>query len=290
LSDIVLSVVIPHFNRWENLKKILSDYRGTSYNAKIELIILDDCSTEAPYAGFDNDITIPNVQMYLSADNLGPQAHRNRGLEIARGRYVMFLDSDDRFDFQRFFMLIDSLGVHENDALVFNSGRCAHAHYSIAELFSLNKVGPISGVVFPRESISKLRFDESLVAGTDWDFYMSVADAGLGFRFTGISLLRYEIGGVSITNNRNKSILGRLQLISKYNPNTHMLISFVTAFALFTIRRKRLFWFMEFIYRLPATKKLQCLLGIYFVPLAILRIVLYKSNKSSNRKVGAADI
>ena len=64
-------------------------------NVPLELLVIDDCSPEpledalAPYA------EDPRVCILKNERNLGAAQTRNRGVSLARGEYVAFLDSDD---------------------------------------------------------------------------------------------------------------------------------------------------------------------------------------------------
>ena len=85
------SVVIPTFNRGDVLADALDSVLAQSA-APLEIIVVDDGST---------DHTPSIVQRYsgrivcIRQSNAGPAAARNRGIEVARGQYVAFLDSDD---------------------------------------------------------------------------------------------------------------------------------------------------------------------------------------------------
>jgi glycosyltransferase involved in cell wall biosynthesis len=59
-----------------------------------ELIIIDDCSTDNSFNIFDK-ITDPRISIYKNEINQGVAFSRNRGLELAQGDYVCFLDADD---------------------------------------------------------------------------------------------------------------------------------------------------------------------------------------------------
>lgn len=80
---------------WIFLKTCLDSLvRGTLKD--IEIIAIDDCST-------DNSLLIleeyakkhPNIKVYHNKNNLGQGASRNKGLDVAKGEYIGFVDSDD---------------------------------------------------------------------------------------------------------------------------------------------------------------------------------------------------
>jgi Glycosyltransferases involved in cell wall biogenesis len=62
----------------------------------IEIICINDCSLDdsrevvLDYAGKDSRITL-----YDNEKNIGLASTRNRGIDIAKGEYIYFLDSDD---------------------------------------------------------------------------------------------------------------------------------------------------------------------------------------------------
>jgi len=89
--DVAVSVIIPCYNaeRWigRAIQSAL-DQKGVS----TEVIVIDDGSTDnssAIIGRFYNSVT------YELQSNQGACAARNRGLSLARGEYVIFLDADD---------------------------------------------------------------------------------------------------------------------------------------------------------------------------------------------------
>ncbi len=90
----LVSVVIPSYNRLHCLPRAIASVVAQSHPA-IELIIVDDGSTDGTRewaASFSSPV--PFVFHPLER-NMGAAAARNRGIELARGSYVAFLDSDD---------------------------------------------------------------------------------------------------------------------------------------------------------------------------------------------------
>lgn len=91
-SPELVSIVIPVFNGERYLGEAIRAALDQDHPA-VEVIVVDDGSTDATpavVAGF------PEVRSLRQA-NAGPSAARNAGMEVARGAYLTFCDSDDRF-------------------------------------------------------------------------------------------------------------------------------------------------------------------------------------------------
>lgn len=64
------------------------------FSGKFEVIIVDDGSKDDSGAIADSYGLMPNVLVIHQA-NGGLSAARNAGLRVSRGKYIMFVDSDD---------------------------------------------------------------------------------------------------------------------------------------------------------------------------------------------------
>lgn len=93
-----ISVIIPVYNVEQYLERCLDSVCGQTLE-DIEIICINDCSTDNSleilnkYAKEDNRIKIINFKEKQNA-----AIARNRGLEIAEGEYLGFVDSDDYID------------------------------------------------------------------------------------------------------------------------------------------------------------------------------------------------
>ena len=93
-STPLVSVIVPVFNSEKHLTRCLDSLREQSLE-DIEIVLVDDGSTDASpalcdsYAEQDARFTVTHQA------NAGVSAARNKGLSLARGEYVMFVDSDD---------------------------------------------------------------------------------------------------------------------------------------------------------------------------------------------------
>lgn len=92
------SVIVIIKNTKKYLKKCLDSIINQSFK-NFEIIIVDDCSNESSQDIINQYITpqIPIHYIYLNK-SCGPGGARNYGLEIAKGDYILFIDSDDWID------------------------------------------------------------------------------------------------------------------------------------------------------------------------------------------------
>jgi len=87
----VVSVIIPSYNLGRFLLAAVESVLRQTYR-DFELIVIDDGSTDnTPELAR----TFPAEVRYIRQENRGLSAVRNRGIELARGRYIIFLDADD---------------------------------------------------------------------------------------------------------------------------------------------------------------------------------------------------
>lgn len=85
------SIIIPAYNAEAYLKRCLDSILSQNYS-DYEVIVIDDGSTD----GTSNILgQYPQVKV-ISQTNHGMATARNRGLEVAQGDYILFVDSDDR--------------------------------------------------------------------------------------------------------------------------------------------------------------------------------------------------
>ena len=92
-SDLV-SVIVPAYNHQAFVAEAIESV--LAQQVEFELIVIDDGSTDRTPEIVDQYRADPRVQV-IHQRNAGSHAAINRGLSLARGRYVAILNSDDRF-------------------------------------------------------------------------------------------------------------------------------------------------------------------------------------------------
>lgn len=91
----MISVIVPVYNLSTYLQDCLESILRSSYK-DLEIILVDDGSTDGSgdvcdsYALKDNRISV------IHKENKGVSTARNRGLEVANGEFIMFVDGDDQ--------------------------------------------------------------------------------------------------------------------------------------------------------------------------------------------------
>ena len=88
-----LSVIIPVYNRERYIKQALESILAQTF-IDFELLIIDDGSTDHS-PEIITSFRDSRIHFVRNECNLGIPKTRNRGIELARGKYVAFLDSDD---------------------------------------------------------------------------------------------------------------------------------------------------------------------------------------------------
>ena len=89
-----ISIIVPVYNVEKYLKPCLESIVTQKFSGKFEVIIVDDGSKDDSGAIADSYGLMPNV-LVIHQVNGGLSAARNAGLRVSRGKYIMFVDSDD---------------------------------------------------------------------------------------------------------------------------------------------------------------------------------------------------
>ena len=116
-----LCIIIPVYNVSEYLKQCLDSITTQSFN-DFEVICIDDCSTDnsldilKEYAKKDS-----RIKIIKNEKNIGVGLSRNKGLNLASGEYIHFIDPDDWLEPDVYSKLMSILEHNKNLDILFSS-------------------------------------------------------------------------------------------------------------------------------------------------------------------------
>ena len=188
-----VTVIIPCFNCEQTIERAVLS--AINQDVRVEIILVDDCSTDSTRAIISRLVDeFDSVYSVLNAKNMGPGFSRNRGLDLARGRYIAFLDSDDvwlpgKLKKQLSFMDSNQLefSYHDYYEGIVGEGRILSARLvkapDLAELPSYyykRGFGMCLTSVISRKRLDNIRFPEDRSLSTeDYFFFLQLLSSGV---------------------------------------------------------------------------------------------------------------
>lgn len=220
-----ISVIIPFYNQVDWLIEAIQSVLKQTFD-NFEVIVVDDGSTENLDKVFD--CKDPRI-LYVQQNNQGRSVARNRGLKIARGKYIAFLDADDLFFPSKLMVQYQYMEQHPEFVLTHtsyqrmnkqgelisnqSSGRYRYQHYT-----DLMVACPFATptVMVRREFIEKHKicFPVGIHVGEDICFWVSCAKHG---RIGGLDnpLTRVRMHGANAAMDFTASIRAKKMILNK---------------------------------------------------------------------------
>ena len=116
-----VSIVIPVYNRLDQLEITLKSVKNQTYE-HYEVILIDDASeVDINYEGIREKFNFSAFKYEKLSVNKGPGGARRRGRELAEDEYIAYLDSDDEWTEEFLERTIDILEKHSHISMVFTA-------------------------------------------------------------------------------------------------------------------------------------------------------------------------
>jgi len=105
----ILSVIMPVYNAEDTVSRALLSVLNTYRRNEIEILVVDDCSSDSTVQIVANlQKEYPKINLLSMPQNSGgPSAPRNLAIEQAKGEYVAFLDDDDTVNVENLLKMVD---------------------------------------------------------------------------------------------------------------------------------------------------------------------------------------
>lgn len=198
----LFSIVIPCYNAQATLERAVESCFAQSERS-LEVILVDDASRDStPDVMASLAARAPAgmpVRCHRMAANGGPSRARNQGWDMARGRYIAFLDSDDCWDSDKLQRVREAIALAGEDVVLIG-----HPHRQIDEVRGAAvplAIVPMSGWRVLLRNIAQtscvvalrqlpLRFDTTMRYAEDHDLWARVARLGKAVYLPGQALTR----------------------------------------------------------------------------------------------------
>ena len=245
-SSTLVSVVIPTHNDAEYLRHAIgSCLTGL---VPLEFVVVDDSSVAPPPRKDLVSLTKPHRLRYVRlAENIGVGGARNRGLRVASGDLIQFLDADDVLEPGK----IASQAAHLEElpavTAVFGPFLVDRARPDLAADWRASArpsargllhdfvvrwergfTVPIHSFLFRTRSIRQCRFREDMCGHEDWVFYVSLLNKRHDLRYVHSPSAVYRLRDGSISRSMAgmaKSYEQALMEMSKMGPDVQELVS-----------------------------------------------------------------
>lgn len=112
-----VSIIVPVYNVEKYLRKCLDSLINQTLK-EIEIICINDGSTDKSLEILEEYKNRDSRIILLNQENSGQSVARNRGIEIAKGEYIGFVDPDDWIDLDYYEKLYNAASTNDTDIAV----------------------------------------------------------------------------------------------------------------------------------------------------------------------------
>jgi len=180
----ILTVCITTYNRWSTCKKALQSVCNQTLK-DIEVILVDDCSSEQMPEEIKNYISVHHVVYIRHNYNKGLAAARNTAIENASGKYFAFCDDDDKWPVKLAKELVQALQnapIEVGMSLALEASWYSQCHElfdgypKLTRLIRQGFTPPVSTQLYRTEILRTIGgYNVDVKSGVDHDLWISLA-------------------------------------------------------------------------------------------------------------------
>lgn len=194
-----ISIIVPAYNAESTLAETLDSIAGQRLRSGVEVVVVDDGSTDATAAIAENHRLAPRV---IRVENGGAPRAMNIGLKAAQGGYLCFLDADDLWTPEKLEHQLAVLERRPELGFVLGFSEAFECPSMPAEAFrSIRYVkgavpGFLGGTIMARRENFTDRpgpYEESLKTGYFIDWFQRATSAGIRYEMLDLIVHRRRI-------------------------------------------------------------------------------------------------
>tara|TARA_Y100000768_G_scaffold337131_1_gene279132 strand:+ start:1538 stop:2971 length:1434 start_codon:yes stop_codon:yes gene_type:complete len=204
----IVSIIVPTYNSKKYIKRTIDCLLKQTYQ-KIELIFVDDCSTDGTFhylKKLKKKFKKKNIKLFKTKKNSGTvSVPRNLGVKKAKGELICFLDSDDYWEKNKLELQLKDYSnkktVYSTKAKYFDlnkneSGFFINFLRNILQKFIINKVNKqgfqwfyiynpiiVSSILAHKDIFKYNYFDEDVNSREDLDMWVRLKEKNIKFFF-----------------------------------------------------------------------------------------------------------
>ena len=215
IKDLV-SIITPMYNSEKYILATYKSIKNQTYK-NWEWIVIDDNSKDKSYEKiFKLAKKDSRIKVIKNETNLRAAKTRNKGLDIARGEYITFIDSDDLWnnnflEKQIYLMKEKKCNVvfasyqrKSEDLKEFLGNYIVPLKATYADLLKTNHMSCLT-VVYKKEKFNKLRFNEKLKMHEDYIMWLNLLKENIAYANQEV-LAIYRVRKGSVSRNKFKNL------------------------------------------------------------------------------------
>ena len=230
-----ISVIVPIYNVELYLKKCIDSILNQTYS-NLEIILVDDGSTDSSGEICDTYANKKNV-VIIHKKNGGLSSARNAGLDVATGKYISFIDSDDYIEPDMYEKMISVIEKTDKDIaccgrIVNVYGSHENVEFTVPEIKEYTKTEAIRQVlllgeidvsacdkIYKKELFNKIRYPEGKIS-EDAAIIMELLNQSNGVVHAAEPFYHYVLRKRSISKSsysvKNLDVLENIKSTEKY--------------------------------------------------------------------------
>lgn len=221
----MITIIIPTYNRGKTLLRAINSVLNQTYK-DFEVIVVDDNSSDDTEL-IVSSINDSRVRFVKHSTNLGANAARNTGIDLAKGKYIAFQDSDDEWFENKLEKQINYLLRNPEVDIV----ACSFNKYSEGKVETLpsEEIGcdiqekllwgnfiSTQTIIGKKECFIEEKFDTILPRFQDWELMIRMSRR-YKIYFMNEPLVNVYVQGDSISKNPLKAVNALKKIMEKHN-------------------------------------------------------------------------